>query len=546
MWTRRRRAVGIAILSLTTLAACGAPSRAPLRDVSLPDLAGHDQSVATQIRGKFAALTRIRESPGASDAQLGAAYGEYAILLHAAEALDAAEPAYLNAQTLLPDEPRWPYLLAHLHRTEGNTAQAIALLSRVLELRANDLAALVWLGRAYQDQGDLDKAEALFLKAQSAAPQTLAVLAGLGQVALARKDFTRAVTLFEQGLAVDPNASSLHSQIAAAYRGLGNTERAEAHLKQWRNTEVLVPDPVRQELDLALDSGLSYELRGVRLMTDGDPAAAVEFFRRGVDITTPSTQLGRSLRHKLGTALFLSGNAEAGIRYFEETIRSAPTDGQDEPAAKAHYSLGIVNASSGRGDEAIVHFTKAVALSPNYLQARLALGDALRRAGRVEAALPHYAETVRSNPRAGEARFGYAMGLVRLRRWAAARDWLVESIMVLPDRPDLSHALARLLVAAPDDRVRDGRRGLAIIEELLKTFKTTEIGETMAMTMAELGEFEQAVGIQRGVLEAARQSGVEADIRRITANLRLYERRQPCRTPWPDDDPIHQPVPSAN
>jgi tetratricopeptide (TPR) repeat protein len=534
-------AVGLAI------AACRAPAaRASLQEVSLPDLATLDQSVQTQIRGKFATLTRTRESPGASEAQLGTAYGEFGMLLHAAEYYEAAEPAYRNAQALLPEDPKWPYYLAHLHRAEGDTAKTIALLSRALELRANDLATLVWLGRAYQDQGDLERAQALFLQGQSVAPRTVAVLVGLGQIALARKDFTRAVTLFEQGLAIEPAAASLHSQIAAAYRGLGDAAKAEAHLKQWRNTEVQVPDPLRQDLDLALESGLSYELRGVRLMTDGDPAAAAEFFRRGVDITPGSTQLGRSLRHKLGTALFLSGKAEAGIKYFEETITFEPIAGQDEPSAKAHYSMGVVMASTGRGDEALAHFTKAVAFSPNYLEARLALGDALRRAGRVEAALPHYAEVVRSNPRAGEARFGYAMGLVRLRRWMAARDWLVESISVQPDRPDLSHALARLLVAAPDDRIRDGRRGLAIVEELFKTFKTTDVGETMAMTMAELGDFRQAVGIQQGVLEAARQSGVEADIRRIAANLRLYERGQPCRTPWPDDDPVHQPVPSPH
>jgi hypothetical protein len=28
----------------------------------------------------------------------------------------------------------------------------------------------------------------------------------------------------------------------------------------------------------------------------------------------------------------------------------------------------------------------------------------------------------------------------------------------------------------------------------------------------------------------------------MTANLRLYERRQACRTPWPDDDPALVPA----
>jgi tetratricopeptide (TPR) repeat protein len=534
-----------AAYAMLILAGCREPAARDLLDVPLPDLARLDQSVETQIRGKHAALTRTRESAGASDAQLAAAYGEFGMLLQAAEYFEAAKPAYLNAQTLAPAEPRWPYYLAHVHRAEGDTTQSMALLSRTLELRPNDVPALIWLARAHQDQGRLDQAEKLFLQAQSVAPKTLAVLAGLGQIALSRKDFARAVTLLDEGLAVDPAAASLHSQLAAAHRGLGNTEQAEAHLKQWRNTDVPVPDPLREEIDLALESGLSYELRGVRLMTQGDFAAATKFFRRGAEITPEDSQLGRSLRHKLGTALFLGGKEREAVKYFEEVVRLEPVGQQDEPSAKAHYSLGVVAASTGRAADAIAHFTKAITFSPNYLEARLALGDALRGAGRVEASLEHYAEAVRSNPRAAEARFGYAIGLVRLRRYAAARDWLAESTRVQPDRPELAHALARLLAAAPDDRVRDGRRALAILEELFKSLKTTEIGETMAMTMAELGEFEEAAGIQRGVLDAARRAGQESDVRRMTANLRLYERRQPCRTPWPDDDPVHRPGPGS-
>jgi tetratricopeptide (TPR) repeat protein len=536
----------VVTVSLAVAGCRGPAAKATLRDVALPDMAGLDQSVQTQVRGKYAALTRIREGAEASDAQLGTAFGEYGMLLHAAENLEAAEPAYLNAQALMPSEPRWPYFLAHVRRTEGRTAESVSLFNRVLELRPNDLGTLVWLGRAHQDRGELDLAEKHFLQAQSVAPKTVAVLAGLGQIALARKDFARAATLLEEGLSINPQAASLHSQLAAAYRGLGRTEDAEAHLKLWRNTDVPVPDPLREELDLALESGLSYELRGVRVMTDGDYQSAIEFFRRGVELTSENSQLGRSLRHKLGTALYLSGNTAEAIERFEEVVRLEPDAGQDEPSAKAHYSLGVVMASNGRGNEAIAHFTKAVTFSPNYLEAHLALGDALRGAGRVEASLEHYAEAVRSNPRAAEARFGYAMALVRLRRWAAARDWLVEGTRVQPDRPELAHALARLLAAAPDDSVRDGRRALAIVEELFKSFKTTELGETMAMTMAEIGEFEQAVGIQRGVLDAARRAGDTGGIRRMTANLRLYEQRRPCRTPWPDGDPVHRPAPGQN
>lgn len=537
------RAALIAFAGAAVLgAACRTASpRASLREVTLPDLARLDQSVQTQIRGRFAALERTRASAEVSDGQLGAAYGEYAMLLQAAEYFDSAEPAYLNAQALMPADPRWPYHLSHVHRQRGETERQIAQLTRVLELQPANVAALIWLGRAYQAQGDLDRAEPQFQRALDAAPRTVAALVGLGQVALARKDFARAVKLLDEALEVDPNTSSVHAQLATAHRALGNTRQAEAHLAQWRNTEVLVPDPMRQELDLALESGLSYELRGVRSLTDRDFRAAEEFFRKGVSLAPGTTPLGRSLRHKLGTALALQGDVTGAVAQFEEVASLAPRGELDESSAKAFYSLGLILAENGRLDEAVDRFTRAVAYNPNYVEARLVLADLLRGRGRVEASLPHYAAIVRLNPRAVEARIGYAMALVRLQRWTAARDWLGESVQSQPDRPELSHALARLLAAAPDPGVRDGRRALALTQALFKDQKTTELGETMAMTMAELGQFDEAASIQRGVLAAARAAGLDGDVRRMTANLRLYEQRHACRDPWPSDHPAHRP-----
>ena len=152
---------------------------------------------------------------------------------------------------------------------------------QVLALTPNDVSTLIWLGRAYLDQGQAEKAEPLFERARQLAPQVPAVLVGLGQAALARRDFARAVSTLEEALKVDPSLQSIHSPLAMAYRGLGDTAKAEEHLKLWKNTEVLVPDPFRQELDLALESGLSYELRGVRSLEQRDFKAAENFFKKG-------------------------------------------------------------------------------------------------------------------------------------------------------------------------------------------------------------------------------------------------------------------------
>jgi len=128
------------------------------------------------------------------------------------------------------------------------------------------------------------------------------------------------------------------------------------------------------------------------------------------------------------------------------------------------------------------------------------------------------------------------MTLVRLRRYQEARDRLVEGMKAHPDQPLFSHALARLLAAAPDDRVRDGRRAMKLADELLKQQQSIELAETVAMALAELGQYKQAVDVQRDVMTAAERAGLREVVQHMTENLRLYERAQPCRTPFATDE----------
>ena len=522
------------------LAAAGCSSArtpaTPLLPIALPDLSRSDPGVQSQARERFAAVTRKMHDAATEPSDLGTAFGELGMVLHAAEYHDAAEPCYLNAQALAPTEIRWPYYLGDLYKSQGKMDKAEASFKRVLELRPDDLATLIWLGRLYLDQGRPGEAAPLFTKADALAPRTVAVLAGLGRVALARQDYAQAAKQLDEALTIDPEAESLHYPLAMAYRGLGQLDKAQPHLRQWRNRDIFVPDPLQQDLDLLLESALSYELRGVRELEARNWPAAAGFFRKGFALTHENSSLRRSLQHKLGTALYLSGDARGAEEQFEGVVRSSPEGGIDESTAKAHYSLGVLMMSSGRSQQGIEHLSAAVKYQPNYVEARLVLADALRRSRRAEASLVHYREAITMNPRLSQARLGYAMALVQLRRDREARDLLSESMAQHADQPEIAHALARVLAASPDDRVRDGQRAMAIVQVLFKGQKTTELGETMAMTFAELGEYARAVDIQRGVMAAARKAGLSDAVRRMETNLRLYERQKPCRTPWGDDD----------
>jgi hypothetical protein len=105
-----------------------------------------------------------------------------------------------------------------------------------------------------------------------------------------------------------------------------------------------------------------------------------------------------------------------------------------------------------------------------------------------------------------------------------------------PDHPGFALALARLLAAAPDDRVRDGRRALALAETLVKTNQSLEVGETMAMALAEVGQYGEATRVQRELIAAAREAGRSDLVAPLEENLRRYLGKQASRTPWRDQD----------
>ena len=59
-----------------------------------------------------------------------------------------------------------------------------------------------------------------------------------------------------------------------------------------------------------------------------------------------------------------------------------------------------------------------------------------------------------------------------------------------------------------------------------------DLGETMAMALAEVGRHEEAASMQREAIVAARETGPPDLPERMTENLKLYEAGRPTRTPW--------------
>ncbi len=493
------------------------------------------EPVQARLREQYASLKTAIDRPSIPSSELATAYGEIGKLFVAAEFFDAAEACLVNAATLAPSEMRWPYLLGHAFRYKNDPARAAASFERALALQPDHVPSLVWLAEMQLAQNHPEKAEPLLIKAQSIRPGDGAILYGLGRVALAKEQFEDAVKHLEGALAAKPTATRIHYPLAMAYRGLGERKKAEEHLRLRGEVDLPPEDPVLSELAGLLQNAAAYEIRGAEAIDARQWQEAITNLRKASELA-PSNAFTHL---NLGTSLYMTGDAAGALEQFQTAVRLSPD------LAKAHFGIGVLMETRGRDLEAIDAFAAAVKYDPQYAEARFSLANALRRSGRVRESLPQYEEVLRLNPAVSQASFGYAMGLVRLGRYQAARDRLERDVKAFPDQPGFAHALARLLAAAPDDRVRDGRRALALLDELLKAQRTIALNETMAMTQAELGRFAEAVKWQGEAIDFARKTKRTDIVPRLTENLRLYEGRQPCRTPWSNDDPVHRPEPAT-
>ena len=219
--------------------------------------------------------------------------------------------------------------------------------------------------------GRPEAAAPLFAQAIDRQPRTLAARFGLGRAALAQQDYAAAASHFEGVLTLEARAVNVHYPLALAYRGLGDNAKAEAHLRQRGDFEILPADPLMEELREVLRSAISYEVRGTRALNGGDWKTAVAEFRLGLELE-PSNP---TLKHKLGTALHMLGDERGAREAFEDIVRTSPE------YVRAHYSLGVLLESAGRHQEAIAHYSAAVAREPGYLEARLRLAELMRPDG---------------------------------------------------------------------------------------------------------------------------------------------------------------------
>jgi tetratricopeptide (TPR) repeat protein len=272
--------------------------------------------------------------------------------------------------------------------------RAAALFERTLELQPNEIAAAFWLGDIYLAQEIPMPLSAVSRLCSSGTQLALRALRALGRTALAKQRIARRRVPRRRAC---PRSAGGRRPLPAGpgVQRLGDARKAELHLKQRREHDILPADPLMVELDGLLQSAQTYETLGIRALDQQDWNEAAAQFRRGLDLEPENA----ALRHRLGTALYMRGEHAAARAEFERAIRASPG------FARAYYSLGVLVAAQGQHAEAIQYFSTALRREADYAEAHQAGGQssAVQRPGE---SLAHYEQVLTANPANVDARIG--------------------------------------------------------------------------------------------------------------------------------------------
>ena len=524
-----KRALAVAAVVVALLACSRTPELVPL---PASDLSAVEPAVRAAVEDAHASLERVREG-GATNAELGAAYGELAMVYHAQDLTVPAEVAYHNAARLAPQDKRWPYLLAHLYADDARLDQAVEAFERVLAIDDAYLPTRIYLGQLYLRKGQLDKAEAQFERARADEQAQAAALAGLGEVALARGDYRNAVAHLEGALRRWPNATRLWHPLAMAHRGLGDMEKVRLSLARHEPNggEPGVPDPMVDLMSSKVVVSRVLLRRGQRYGQEGRFDLAAEAFRAAV----ASDPANAEAVANLGISLANLGRTQEAQDRLLEALRL------DDTSALAHLSLAVLYDRQGLDARAIEHYGAAIERNPQSLQALVYLADAKLRAGAAREAAEYYRRALTQSPESARIAHSLAMALLKSGQHAQARRMLEDALATQPQNGELMNSLARILATAPLPDVRDGERALALSKPLFEATRSLAVGQTYAMALAANGRFEEAVKLQQETIIGYERSGTPVDKSFLERNLGRYRGRLPAREAWPAADPVFHP-----
>ncbi|HEY8504304.1 MAG TPA: tetratricopeptide repeat protein, partial [Gemmataceae bacterium] len=378
----------------------------PWRDRLRAALAAMDRDALEEL----ARSTEAGQLPPATLVPLGRALAEVGATERAVELLRAAQRRHHG--------DFWVNHTLGSHLPTGSD-EAVRFLSAAAAARPQSPGALLSLGLALKERGDLDEAIAVYQQAIRLAPDYAAAHNNLGVARLDKGDIAGAIAEYCEAIRIEPGYAHPHYNLGIALSMRGDIDGAIA--------------AYREAIRIETGYAEAHVNLGLLLADRGDLDGAVREYRAAIR-ARPDFGVAHN---NLGSTLAARGDLAAAAAAFREAARARPA------FAVAHYNLAITLADLGDLKGAEASCREAIRLRPDHAEAHCNLGSFLQRQGRFAESLESY-------------RRGHALGSGRPGWPFPSGDWVRQAELLAALEPRLGEFRSGAAVPA------DGSEALAV------------------------------------------------------------------------------------
>jgi tetratricopeptide (TPR) repeat protein len=395
---------------------------------------------------------------------------------------------------------------------------------RALERLADEAAASEWSPRELTVLSDwLERAggdsEQLLRAGQRKFPTDAWVNTKLGALLDRHGKSAEAVGFHRAALAVQPESSPIHANLAVTLLDAGQPEealvaadraieldRTNVMASNYRGNILLVQKRFeealaahRRALEIDPRDATSQLNVGVTLHAMGRLEEAATAYRRAIELF-PRFAMAHT---NLGNLLYRQGRLEEALAAQRRAIEAAPE------IATPHYNLGVQFQEQGRLDEAVAEFRRAAELDPSHAPTQNNLGNNLRALGQRDEAEAALRRATELDPR--HARAHYNLGRV-----LEDRGWFGEALAEYRRAVELDPKLATAHTNLGHILYDQGRRA----EALASYHRAIEADPKLAMPHFNLGVHFQQQG-RPGEALAEYRRAAELDPKMAAAHTNL-------------------------
>ena len=200
-------------------------------------------------------------------------------------------------------------------------------------------------------------------------------------------------------------------------------------------------------------------------------------------------------------------------------------------SAKAYNNRGFAYIFKGSYGKALKDFDQAITINPRYVDAYSNRCLARIRQERYPQAVTDCSQALAINPRSAKSLYNRGFARDRQGDPAGALGDYVQALSVNPDYIEVLNNIAWILATSPDERLRDGKRAVALAERANAHATDINFMDTLAAAYAEAGRYDDAVAMANRVISMLAESGGASELGPHVERLSLYEEGRPYRDP---------------